>query len=74
MPKAQVDIAKTWPEPWYFVPSRTSSQWTPTPKTIMSAVPRNSAMIICMAIPSEASMRGIDLKLPHGVRERPSLA
>ena len=45
MPKAQVVMANRWPEPWYLVPLRTVSQWTPTPKTIMRAVLRNSAMM-----------------------------
>ena len=42
MPKAQVVIAKMCPEARYLVCLRTSSQWTPTPKMIIRAVPRNS--------------------------------
>ena len=43
MPNDHVVMANMWPEPWYFVPLSTVSQWTPTPKTIMRAVLPNSA-------------------------------
>ena len=42
MPNDHVVIANMWPEPWYLVPLSTVSQWTPTPKMIMSAVLPNS--------------------------------
>ena len=46
MPKDQVVIANMWPDPWYLVPFSTVSQWTPTPKMIISAVLPNSARML----------------------------
>ena len=43
MPNDQVVMANIWPESRYLLPLRVTSQCTPTPKTIMSAVAANSA-------------------------------
>ena len=65
MPNDQVVMANMWPESRYLLPLSVTSQWTPTPKTIMRAVEANSARMgvimwfLSMVVSSEAIVAAV---------------